>query len=434
MLRVSKSHISVVFLMLILVACGRKSALEDATGDVPVQIGIQTSPTSYSLQQVNLSGISNLKEVSGSYARFFYAPGSEDNHLTGNAPQANFIRTNSFFVPSDMVSMQMATIYYHMQNLAAFDKVIGAEGINQWPRSVGLETQIIENNSTRRNNAFYNGQTDSMMFVPFTGNELPISMNAGIIAHEHFHSLFYKIVIRAAIQNKKILVNAASIHSDETKPAEGLQISDPTGLSEKENAQLFNETYLRGINEGMADFWGWIYTSDASFINWSLPEFEDSRTLNLEDYAVGYYETDANIKNKIQVLVKNTKDPRSGLANYAYTVGTPYARFLKTFTTMQVENKKIALGEAKKLTAQMIFKYITSMGAQFSAMKETEMLPTGGLFNFIAQEMKMTKTALALNDKDCEFLAKYINKELTDDKKIKVCEVEAKKLAEKASR
>ncbi len=398
--------------LIMISSCAKKSDTQDAQGDLQVQIGVQTSESEYSLQQVTLKNIFNLKEVSGAFAKFFYAPGSTETELTGSAPHANFIRTNSFFVPVDVISMQMATIYYHMQNLAQLDKDADAENVNQWPRSVGLETQILDQNSSlRQNNAFYNGQTDSMMFVPFTADHLPITMNAGIIAHEHFHSLFYKIVIKPAAASNKILSNQASIHS-ENDPAANQVVSKmqvQTAISDKERAQVFNETYLRGLNEGLADFWGWVYTEDPEFMRWSLPAYQANRTLQLQENQFGQFENKENILNKINELVQFSKNPKEGLIDYAYVVGTPFARFLKHLATKQSEIKKITVPQSKLMVAKLVIRYLNSMVKDMNALKENETLNPSSLFEYVLSDIQSENPQIKVDLNECHFLEKYID-------------------------
>ena len=253
--------------------CSEKSDIGQVQGTVSVQIPNQIEADSYQVYTVNLFEITNLKEVAGKFARFFYSPGYSDHQLVGPAPQARFIKSGSVFIPTDILSAQMATIYFHMQNLAALDTKVGAGEINTWPRSIGLETQIVENDRARKNNAFYDGITDSMMFVPFTGTQLPISVNAGIIAHEHFHSLFFKMVVKPAVSEKKIMNSLVSAHESYIIPTKPEKVANPKAVSEKKKALLFNEVYLRGLNEGLADFWGWLYTNDPDFMHWSLPTY-----------------------------------------------------------------------------------------------------------------------------------------------------------------
>lgn len=393
----------------LLSSCAKKSDVAQAEGDVLVKIGVQTSASDYNLKIVQLKGIEKLNEVSGAFARFFYSPGSSGMQLTGNSPRAQFIHTKNFFVPSDYISMQMAAIYYHLQNLALFDKAIGADGVNKWPRSVGLETQISDGSSgLQKNNAFYSGQTDSMMFVPYTNSHLPISVNAGIIAHEHFHSLFYKLVIRSAYEAGKISTALASIHSEE----ESLDQVDsrevqPMKLTDQEKVQIYNETILRGMNEGFADFWGWVYTDDPEFMRWSLPEYQADRTLNLAENKIGRYETKEKITQRIEEAFQFSKNPKADLINYSYQVGTPYARFLKQLSALQAAAKSIELSDSKKLVAQAAFNYMKELGLQIKTFEDEETIEPLSLFEYVAK-LGQEKNLIQLDQASCSFLVKYI--------------------------
>jgi hypothetical protein len=410
--------------LFLICSCAKKSDVQEAQGDLQVQIGLQNSASSYALQTVQLKGIEKLNEVAGTYAKFFYSPGSENDQLTGTAPHANFIKAKSFFVPSDLVSMQMATIYYHIQKLAEFDKAIGAGEVNQWPRSIGIETQIIDSSSgALRNNAFYNGQTDSMMFVPFNTSYLPIAMNAGIIAHEHFHSLFYKLVIRPAVQAKKIVLATASVHRDDLEVLSKVKskLTVPKIISDKERTVLFNETFLRGLNEGLADFWGWSYTDDPDFMRWSLPQFQEYRTLQLSPFLEeGKFETELLLFQKIDLEVQMTENPRAALTFYVYQVGTPYARFLKQLALMVAETKNINITESKKLVAQLVLNYMKDLATKVIKLEENENVNPLSLFQYVASSAEKNEL-IQLDQKSCLFVKKYINYQVTDEKNLVSC-------------
>lgn len=411
---------------LLFAACAKKSDVEEAQGDVQVQIGVQTSESNYALQVVQLNGIEKLSEVGGTYAKFFYSPGATDEALTGNAPHAAFVRTSSFFVPIDYISMQMATIYFHLQNLAQFDRLIGAGEVNHWPRSVGLETQISDSGSVaQKNNAFYNGQTDSMMFVPFTNTDVPISMNAGIIAHEHFHSLFYKVVIKPAALSRKSLSAAASTQvenlSVEQNQVKFDKITPVKQVTDEERAELFNDTFLRGINEGLADFWGWVYTNDPEFMRWSLPSFQADRTLQMSEGLEGEYETEEKIFKKIADYVQYSDNPQGALINYAYKIGTPYARFMKQLTLLQAEAQNISIADSKKIMAQVVLNYMKELEAQIKKLDEKQNANPLGLFQFVIQ-LAEKNNLVRFNEKNCDLLAKYLNKGQDAAQKIQACE------------
>lgn len=412
------SKITFLAVLTVLVSsCSERSQTENAEGSVSVQIPVQTSAASYQLKLVDLLGVKDLKKVSGDYAKFYYAPGLNGSELVGSSPVAHFIKSGSSFVPSDFTSTQMATIYYHMQKLAQLDQEVGAGSINHWPRSVGLETQIMEKDGSRKNNAFYDGQTDAMMFVPFTNTELPIAVNAGIIAHEHFHSLFYKIVIRKAVAAKKIRFDIKPTHPEPVLIEAPKTIRPPNTVADKTKVNLYNEVYIRGINEGFADFWGWVYTEDANFMKWSLPTFIESRTLSLENQAPGEYLTQQNIENEITDLMEKTDQPRSELINY-YRIGTPHARFLKQWVSLYSNQESISVAEAKVIVAQKVVTYLYELKNTVSALEEGQTIKANNFFTYFAGKERLDPK---LNTDSCEFLVSYLNFETTDANAMQKC-------------
>ncbi len=398
--------------------CSKTSDVDEAHGTVSVQIPAQENADTYRMVTVDLIEISNLKEVAGKFARFFYSPGAADTQLVGGAPRAKFVKSGSVFIPTDFVSAQMATIYFHMQSLAAFDQKIGAGSVNSWPRSVGLETLMIENGVQRKNNAFYDGITDAMMFAPFTATDLPISVNAGIIAHEHFHSLFFKLVIKTAITNNKIKTGIISAHEANFELETKRKMTVPLIITEKEKAQLFNEVYLRGLNEGLADFWGWIYTDDPNFMKWSLPDYIKARTLSLAASDTGEYRTQATIESSVnRAILKD--EPRLELIDDAYAIGTPHARFLKQWTALRMENEKMTLLEAKNSVATDIIAYLESLSLKIKSLKDEETLNAADLFeSFIEKQIERKNLSTAA----CDFAIDYLNYEKNSDTRIK-CEI-----------
>ncbi len=416
-----------IAMSLSLFSCTKRSDIQEAQGDVAVEVPLQNSSENYQMQVVQLTGISDLKNVSGHFAQFYYQPGSESGHLTGVSPRAQFVKANSIFIPMDLLTSQMATIYYHMQKLAGLDQLAGAENINQWPRSIGLETQVVDGSKAgvKRNNAFYNGETDSMMFVPYTKDELPIAMNAGIIAHEHFHSLFYKMVIQVGISAQKLFRMSASIHGDSTVISENFKtlqlMKTQKTLSAEDISGLFNETYLRGLNEGLADYWGWMYTEDPKFMRWSLPEYQSDRVLELSEDQIGFYKTDQDIKNKISEVLANTTQDKavSDLQTYAYFIGTPHARFLKQLATVRAEAQKIPVQQAKLEVAKWIVLFMQDMSVQIKKLSASEFLNSNQLFTFFENQSAKYKSELKLSKSECEFILSYVvdktnNPDLTD--------------------
>jgi len=364
--------------------CSQKSNLNDVQGDVRVKIPVSAqtgNSAEYQLAVVTLKGLAQLKNVSGFFAQFFFSPGLNQNQMVGDSPQARFVKTNeNIYIPIDSISQQMATLYYHIQSLAEFSQSIGAGEINQQPMKIGIETKVGNSEVLSKNNAFYDGKSDAMLFVPFSSSELPISVNSGIIAHEYFHSLFYKLILKDL---------------DRQKAKSSTQKMMP----------LYNETYLRGINEGLADFWGWAYTNDDDFIHWSLSAYSKNRKLVLSEQSIGQFENSENIFLKVQTALLNSSTPSDYLSEYIYKIGTPNARFLKQLTVLMTEAGDSPL-QAKIKVAKTVILFLKYLAIRAKEISSTEVLPAESLFEFIA----LPNSNIKLSQQQCEFVLSYIQK------------------------
>ena len=197
-LRLAGVHI--IFLGLSLTGCGVKLSDKSTTGDIDVQLPMlvqrsdagDTTQQPYEFQIVKLLNVFELSKVRGQYARFYLSPKIKDNRLDGAFPSADFVKNKkNVYTPTNEISTQMASIYFHMQNMALLDEKLGAGSVNRWPRDIGLNVKMKSPEGLIHNNAVYDGAYDAILFVADENNNLPIAVNGGILAHEHFHSLFY---------------------------------------------------------------------------------------------------------------------------------------------------------------------------------------------------------------------------------------------------
>ncbi len=388
-------------------SCQPQTPVSDANGNLKVMIPVvaqNLSNDSSQLETVTLKNISSLKDVSGSYVQFYYAPGGEAGALTGSAPQSRFIRTSKdVYVPSDSITQQMFSLYYHIQNLNDFNAEISPELKQTQPFQIGLNTQVSGNATTGSNNAFFDGESKALLFVPYTLNNIPISVNSGIIAHEFFHSIFFKHVL------SEFNIRQESI----------MQASSDKKLASK--VFYFNQTYIRGLNEGIADFWGWLYTNNTNYISISLPKFGDDRKLELADNLVGQIETAGDIEDRVIEAQDLSNNPTEYLSSYIYHVGTPHARFLKALTQKIITENKSAKGasSAKITMAKAIYAYLKMLSVKTSAYKSTDIVAADDLFKFFAQPKL---SGLTLSVDQCDFVLKYVD---TKDKSLKsnLCQV-----------
>lgn len=419
--------------------CNVRFEPEDISGDVLVRIPISetvsvsatsentTSQTiaNYSLQTVQLKGLTSLKEVKGQYAQFYYSPGVQNNTLTGFSPFAFFIKTlKDIFIPQDVTSLQMSSLYFHLQKLTELSlqlNIIKATEVK--PFKIGLETKVSNDSTLQVNNAFYDGRTDAMLFVPFADSQIPISVNAGIIAHEYFHSLFYKKVFAVAKKNKTENTDepthqkfsSDTVHGAEGWRSQNFKLNHVDHSASLESlffddasytlspAELYNESYLRGLNEGLADFWAWVYTQDADFMKWSLPAYTSERSLKIQNTAQPKVISSQLLLASVDQAMVLADNPSQHMSFIIYKIGTPYAQYLKQLTEVIASQKKISLKEASLLLAQTVIQYLDFTADKLKLLKDSQVLNIMEPFYFFMQQSP-------LNSKEaCDLSLKYLN-------------------------
>ncbi len=327
--------------------CTHATESEQATGDIKVQIPVRENDQP-ALKVVTLRKMEDLKRVSGGIATFYYAPKIDGTTVIGEVPHARFIKTyDDVFIPVDSQSADMAAIYYHLQNLTALDASLGLGRFNEGPRKVALSTRILKSDDWVRNNSFYDQNSDAIIFVDFQSQALPLTLNPGVVAHEHFHSLFSKLVVLPLIKAGKV--------------SESLKVSstDDELRRDYEDFVLF-----KSLNEGLADYWGWVYSRDEKFVSASIPA-EQNRSLEkpsqesveaafrspqdrqaeLDSFFEPYLHSD----NKEKAL--DTIQDIGG--RYAYAMGNVYARFFRGLNKT-ADGKDLDANAQTALVQQMI--------------------------------------------------------------------------------
>lgn len=396
---VALNHIGLLLCVFLLNTSCQQAKPTEPSGRVQVQIPLQSKTgdqIEYQLQNVFLEKIESLKHVRGDYAHFYYSPGLKNNMLDGGSPVAFFIETvKSLFIPKDDLSMQMATLYYHFQSLAKLSQSIGLGHALTVPAQVAVQAKVLEDQQTSMlNNAFFDGRSKAFVFVRYTLDELPISVNGGIIAHEYFHSIFYNLVYEKI--NKTNLPIAQKIHSETSHQ----KVTKNDNITPQD---LFNETFLRALNEGFADYWGWIYTSDSDFLKWSLSGFSKTRVLSDNRNSFWNHQ---RIENEVTIALMSFDNPSSYLGqNVIYNIGTGYARFLKQFTEIKSQEQNLNLPEAKLTVARLLIEFLKTLPAQASQINSTETFDIFRLFHYINQNSE------SLSFKECDLLKEYISQD-----------------------
>lgn len=389
-------------------ACAPQAELRDTKGDVRVLIPNSVN-SRHTLNETELRNIEKLETLKGKYAEFYFAPRVADSTIAGKPAIAKFIKNkNGVLVPANEPTKQLAVIYLHTQKLAELDAELGVYGINQWPRKIGVAVRV-EGGS--RNNAFYDGRTDSLLVVPYDRNELPVGINPGILAHEHFHSLFYKIVLKGTANedaaSHDIKEIAAGTNLDiraRNKSLRTLKLTKDK-LSEEELEELYKILVIRSLNEGLADYWGWMYTGDPDFIALSLPSQKERRSLKADNFfANADLPMTSVLKERLHLFHQRGVSGKMAdyVIGYSYEVGTQVSRFLKSFTEVYAQSRKIENAQARKDIAKSILNVLPTIKS-FAQNKSNQK------FVFKDFGLELAQQVEKLNQAECEFLMGSIN-------------------------
>jgi hypothetical protein len=351
---------------------------------------LNSDGTKYTLQNVQVHTIKDMVALKGDSARFLMSPGASGHQLTGYNPKIRTMRTNDgTYIPEDYLSSQLLSLYAHFEKLGELDTAVGAsQAIGHWPRqqTVAVSVQEVDpHGQAGTDNAMYTSDYDAFLFLPYTRSDLPFTVNAGVIGHEHFHSLFYQLLIKPsgslypfaqqgnqtqtahAIDQVLQLMGITAIVQDGVSA-----LGDPTASAQADAVTQARDNYhaylLRGLNEGLADAWGWIYSNDSHFVERSAAEYT-SRALDGSSHF--------NLtQNQVAVMAMNSahhspnpgKNTGMSIDAAVYDVGTAYAQRLFQAEQEAVKNGTMTNEDGRKLLAKAILRSIAKLQSEFVAL------------------------------------------------------------------
>ena len=355
------------------------------------------------LKPVTLKGLTQLDALEGVYGKFVFAP-KVDGEFKGSPVQTMFVKTDhDVWIPANSLSRDVGTVYSHLQALHDFDKELGVDTLNQWPLKIGISVRMKDSEGDYiLSNSFYDGRADAILIVPYDDGRLPIAQNGGIIAHEHFHSFFFKKVVSPLIQQGRVSKSIiAHVHEDPEFVFDH--------FFEKENSsaeQVYDYLLIKALNEGLADYWGWVYSGQDEFVAESLPDEKGKRSLKEEKVgdAVPVLLTQTKLIGKIQTMMQQKPQALQRFVNQmAYQLGTSYSRILVTMTLVTAESRGIAVKAAAKMNAKKIMNLLENIKTEFVEKSEAGTVET----SLLVDQMKK----LDLNEKENACLQPYISGE-----------------------
>ena len=397
-----KKLFPILSLALVLTGCAGENGSQQS-GDLEFKTAQQRSDGSFVLESTVLEGVDSLEALAGRFARFLYSPGRSGSRLVGESASTRYLKNqNGTYVATDVLSLELSTLYFHMQSLAKLDAAMGVGSLNEWPRTIAVRARTTEGTV---NNAYYDSETDSLVFVPYTRSEVPVSVNPGVIAHEHFHSIFNKLVISPLLQGQKfagLTKNFLDHQESEPRPSApqttDFKIMDPAIAANLENvttaqAETYHRYLLRSLNEGIADYWGWMYSGQVDFVRLSLRE-AGKRSLEVQSLP--------ELPTTKQVMGEVLWMKWRGEPDY-YEYGTRYAQILKGLSDKISEARNLSRDDSKHLLAKAIVKTLPLMRENILKTQGNEVYRTEQFLVDLVQRLDDLQTS------ECELLVGKIN-------------------------
>lgn len=325
----------------------------------------------YSSQTVTLHTVKDMVTLQGDSARFLMSPGSQDGKLTGLQPKIRTMRTqDGIYVPEDYLSAQLLTLYAHFEKLSDLDVELGLnQSIQNWPRqqTIAVSVQTIDpTGQYGSDNAMYTGDYDAFLFLPYDRPDLPFSVNAGVIGHEHFHSLFFQQFIKPAAD--KYPFSAPTAHPvTQLLQAMGLPVvlNTESQSSRTTDRDQYHAYLLRSLNEGLADVWGWVYSGDSRFVERSARGQEQRR--------LDFNSSIPLSTGQIMQMATSSRVTSSGITidGSAYQIGTAYSHRLWQAVQNSLVANKMSEIDARKKLAQGIMRAVVRLQSEFSGYDAT---------------------------------------------------------------
>ncbi len=297
------------------------------------------------------------------------------DRIEDQIPHASYrVNEDGVLLPADTNSMLYYGLYYNMEQLLKFDQQIGLVGALPYPRIASIQTDVIKSFSgpvrVWKNNLAYLPGYDRIIVYKFDESVLPAPLNLGLVAHEHFHAIFEKIVeptqmVQFEIQREEIeqmqktrekKIQQLGLTKDQISKLSPQQLFDQLQPSDDEVKEMqaelktihsgskgYNYLMLNALTEGFADFWAWLITgkelpAEDTFTSSDLKKFNiENRKVNnsvVPVYAEYNMKLDFNYNaftTQEQGMAKKSDDGFS-VRDYFYIYGSKYSVLLRSLS------------------------------------------------------------------------------------------------------
>ena len=311
-------RIAVILFSLAFIGCANSS--KDECGDKFLLLW-PTASDEFKFQVVHLSTLKSAYELKGSAAEIYYESRITDSGFEGKIARPRLTRAGGgVCVPMDTGSSMALTTYAHFEQLYKFDQQLGVDGQVSWPRKVGVEIHLRSPNGHTHNNAHYFTKADAVAVIPYSHDALTLALNPGVLAHEHFHAHFQSQVMRPLNFALEILTSVEHLFYSGFGIKPAVQDADNGNI---DGIGGVNKFIVRSWNEGLADFYGSVFSKTRDFFSSSFEKEGPLRDLGgpLLPFRTG--------KELLLQLNQARPEKRNETGvGYSYNQGTMLARVL----------------------------------------------------------------------------------------------------------
>ncbi len=371
--------------LLFLLACHQNPP--NQSGNYRVRIPLDDGTGHYSEQTVEIPNVKNLAAMATDtvVVRNEGTPSVEadsNGNLTsadpsfGNTPNAHFLKVGDIYYPSDYETLAMSTLLYHFSSIKTFFDRFGANEGLAFPRMVMndvAEFKVNDQVVPMSNNARYVPFFDVFWINPYSEDNVSLAFNGGVLAHEYTHSIFQveskkyeklKLDLKTTLEDEWQKYKARS--SQECKTAFPSDDDKEVKLSLSEMKKA-NNLISGALNEAIADYYGFEYSKNPSFIMASFSNATDRDLSKEKKFLFSYNQQKSWIKNSL------SKDS-CGIDTHA--VGAYFAAFLYLASCPHDDVKlpgeihcpKDALGSegTQRQTLKFISRYLKQLDENFT--------------------------------------------------------------------
>ncbi len=257
----------------------------------------------YEINKTQITSLKNPRKLKSHIANFYYNKNEIQSLKKAQPLTLNLVKGSSdLYLPEDIASLTAVSAYKTYELLWQHHSKLGIESYSVWPKQVVL---LDQKQTVEVNNAIHISGENKTFYLPFESNDLPAHLNPGLIAHEESHGLFHEIVIKGLMSDNEIEEWNALL-SKEYK----LSSSEELFAMNEQRLVEYNYTFLRVLNEGIADFMGYTFTNVPDFILRSF-SFEQGSELRFNRIVGKSMMAPLPSVDQLQLLINNIKNVKS---------------------------------------------------------------------------------------------------------------------------